>query len=490
MGKPFASMKATGGGGSTAQANNTGFDQFMQNGLQNGQFGNTTNQLLQGRIGDPTSYQQFFQNAGQGTGGVGGYPMQSFGNSPSYDPMIAGGFGGEGSFNPGGTPGGSPFGGGGPGGWLPGNGGFGLGQVDTNYQSPQFQGMNFQAPNQFQGQYNAPGQQGIQLGDPFGGPSQPNVGDIGSQLLNGYGSRAQLGSAGSANMDGEFAQGARAGILRDLNAQVGDTRARFGMGGSSNLGSAGQYAESNLRAEAAPSIATAMGQINQQERGLNLQSRRQDLENFLGSRTQDVNQLGYLLGQRGQDVTQRGQSMDQFGNMIGQNNQAILGQNQQNNQNAQFGAQFGLDANNSNNQAMQQYQNMLMNQNQFGNAFNQQNSQFGANFGQQGQQMNNQFGLQNQQQMNQFGLGNMQNMMQNQQQMNQYGLGQANVGLGMQQNQLSAQQNAMQQMFQAYMQNQQLNTAQRQQYVQPGYVQQGMGLLSQGADIFKKVTGR
>ncbi len=111
---------------------------------------------------------------------------------------------------------------------------------------------------------------------------------------------------------------------------------------------------------------------------------------------------------------------------------------------------------------------IVQNQNQFQNTFNQGNSQFGANFQQGADMFNTNAQLQNQGMINQFGLGS------------------ANVGLGMQQNQMQAQQGAIQAFMQMLMQNQGLNTAQAQTYNKPGYIEQGLGILGTGANIASK----
>jgi hypothetical protein len=282
--------------------------------------------------------------------------------------------------------------------------------IHGGYAPPQFQGFTPQTPGQIN--YAAPSW----VGTDYGNPNAQNS------------ATAQLGSAGSANVDGEFGSAVREILNRQSEKSIGDLRARYGATGS-GLGSNAQFAESNFRAEALPQIAAALGNINQQERGLNLTQRGQDLQNFYA----------------------------------GQNN-LMQGQNAQNLFN-QANAGMGMQAQGMNLDALMQMNQMGQQQNQFQNQFNQGNSQFGAQFGQQAD------------------MFNANNMLQNQQMQNQFGLGQAQIGSGLQAQQSQAQQYAIAQMMQAFMQNQGLNTAQRQQVYQPGWVQQGLGAAGQIAGI-------
>jgi hypothetical protein len=293
-----------------------------------------------------------------------------------------------------------------------------------NGMAGPFQNFTPQSPGVANANFAAPQWQSQQFGniDPFSGINP-------ATLSSGLGTTAQLGSAGSANVDGEFGAAVREILNRQSEKAVGDLRARYGASGS-GLGSNAQYAESNFRAEALPQIAAALGGINQQERGLNLQQRGQDLQNFYQGRGADISQMG-LMGQQGANANNAILGMNQI--LAGQNN----AMNQFNQGNAQFGSQIGLQAQGMNMDAINQMNQLNQNQNQF---------------------MNN-YGLQNQQMGNQFA-----------------GM-QAQTGLGLQQNQQQAQQFAIQQLMQALMQNQGLNTAQRQQVYQPGWVQQGLGAI-------------
>lgn len=195
------------------------------------------------------------------------------------------------------------------------------------------------------GQYNSPTYKPFDLQNMLNNPEFQNM------MKMGLGGQANLADAGSADVYGKFATDTQNLLQRKADRDVADLRARYGMGGGSNLGSAAALAEGNFRAENNAQIGTALGNINLQERGLNLTQRGQDLQNYLGSRGLDINQLGLLSN------------------------------------NAQFGSDLG------------------MRNSQFENLFNQNNSQFGATFGQNAAIQNNNFGLQNQQQMNQYGIG-------------------------------------------------------------------------------------
>lgn len=106
------------------------------------------------------------------------------------------------------------------------------------------------------------------------------------QLLNGGHTGRPAGSNAVANTQGV------AGVLSDILAggggnvggslatllkqsqerNVNNLRARFGASGGSGFGTPAAYAESNYRAEAAPQIATQVGQLQLQALGPVLQS--------------------------------------------------------------------------------------------------------------------------------------------------------------------------------------------------------------------------
>lgn len=437
-------------------------------------------------------------------------PNTSIGNG-----VGGGGGGGNGMFNEYGMPtGGTDMSGlGGTGGTdmsgLTGNGGFNVGQVGGNYQGAGYNQFSGQRPGDVNGAYNA-----AQYNQ-FNG-SMPGMvnGENGAwndpaflqQLQMGLGGSAQLGDAGSADIDGRFGTAVRDMFARDQMKGTADLRARYGMGGSNGLGSAAAVAEGTYMAEGIPKLAAALGEINVQERGLNLQQRGQDLQNYLGSRGLDNSQLGMMAqnNQFGGDLSLRGQMANQgmqmdWNRLGSQNNQWM---NQFNQGESQFGASLGMQGQMANQQNAQNWNQLGSQNNQWMNQFNQNDSQFGAQFGQNAQQMNNQFGLQNQQQMNQYGLGvnsnqlqNQQqmnqyglgvnsNQLQNQQQMNQYGLGVAGIGIDQQRMQQQQQQFMFQQMMQAYMGQAGWNTPQAENVVKEPWYNSIPAWITAGAGAY------
>lgn len=447
MGKPFGGMKQTGGGGAGAKSATTGFENFLSQGINQGvfgggNFGDAINQMLQGRAGDPNNFGQYFDQVNNGnTGGM--LPGQLNIGSSFAPPQYQG-------FNP----------------------------MGGEFQAPQFQQFNPQQPGVIDGSFNAPQFQAASLQ----GFDPNQFGASVNKLNNNFGTTAQLGSAGSADVDGEYGQAVRSILGREQEKQVGDMRARFGATGS-GLGSNAQYAESNFRAENTPRIAAALGDINMQERGLNLQQRGQDLQNFYSGRGADVSQLNAM-------TTQGGLGLQGVLGLNGQNLQQMGMLNNFNQGNAQFGAAQGMQAQGMNMNALMQMNQMGQNQNQFMNQFNQGNAQFGA----QNQMQMNQL-MQNQNQfMNSFGQNNAQfgagqqqqadmfnvnAQMQNQGMMNNWAMNRAQLGMGQQQMAAQQQQAGIQALMQMLMQNQGLNTSQRQQVYQPGWVQQGLGAAGQ-----------
>jgi hypothetical protein len=367
--------KTVGGGAATGVAND--FNAFLKQGLNNGQFGAMgqtqgigadINSLLQGRTGDPTGLNDY-QNTLKQMGEAGRYTPDAI-NGPT-------------SANPYDDP----------------NNGF-------NQVFGQMGGLQM-GPANLQGF-------GAQSGDLAGIMSrigqQANLSNMGGQqnLLNQVGMQGLMQSINPAfqrnagNPNTPYGLAMQQLLGQQSQRDIGDLRARYAMSGGSQ-GSPAMQAESLYRSQAIPQMTAAMGQINQQEQGLDLQaaglnsqnmlgqqsnalqallgsgnlgiqSRGQDLQNWLGNReadntagglsVQNANQMNQAnTTARGQDLQNmlQSRSLDlqqlmQMGNMAGQSNQAGL-QNNQFNSNMGFNsqvqnAQNGLNANS-------QYNNLL-----------------------------------------------------------------------------------------------------------------------------------
>jgi hypothetical protein len=355
---------------------------------QTNMFGQGINQLLQGQIGDPSSYQGLFEGLQGNNGGL---------------PNMAG----------------------------------------VSYNTPQF------SQGQFQG---APDFQGMDLGQYMG---MLGGGGGGFDAMGAYNKSLQglgnlnipkdfnLSQGMAANFDTPETKAIQQIIGRNMDKDVAAMRARFGSGGGTSYGTGAAFAEGNLRAEANPQIAQALSQVNRQEREMDLANRGMVGNMLLGQRAQDSQNLqagGQIgLGQRGQDMSARMQGQGNQLGLIGMMLQQQMGQNQYGMQQADMANQWGL-----NNAGMQ-------------NQFNLANS---------GQQMN----------ADQF---NTNAQLQNQQMQNQFGLGKAGIGLGMQGNQLQAQQGMYGQLFNAMNGSNQLGTAKRETLVSP----------STGSQIFNGAMG-
>lgn len=111
------------------------------------------------------------------------------------------------------------------------------------------------------------------------------------------------------------------------NQDIADLRARFGAGGGASRGTPAQYAEATLRAQQTPEIAAALGNIRQQEAGLDLGNRQLQSSNLLQNAG---------LGLQGQQSNQQaGLQAQQIGGQLGLqqnalNQQAGITTNQQN----------------------------------------------------------------------------------------------------------------------------------------------------------------
>lgn len=410
-------------GGSPVAGLGQDFNKFLQGGLSSGNygsnavnqttgFGGAINSLLGGQIGDPSTLQGFLQGL-QGNGGVGNLP-----------------------------------------------------NVNSNYSASPFQGLDFSQLGQVGTQL--PNFQGAQLNQQGIGGAQglPGINFNPAQFQN---TRLQGSLGGAAGLDpnGSFSQALQQIANTGLNSAVANTRERF----TGQSGTPAGFAEAALRAQLQPQLISQLSQANTQERGLNLQQ--------LGMNQDTVNQMNQLRMQQGLAGNQFNQANSQLGlnaqgintqNLLqnqGLQNQGLLGLNDQllnqSNQANQFGLQgLGLQQQGQqmNVQNMLAQMQQMLGQNQNQNLFNQQNSQFGANFGQQGQQMN---------------AGNMLN---NQGQMNQFGLGQANVGLQNQQQQLQAILGALGPLFGGMQQASGLATPQAQTVQKPSAFSQAISGIS------------
>lgn len=275
---------------------------------------------------------------------------------------------------------------------------------------------------------------------------------------------------------------------RNRQKAVADMRARFGAEGAGSMGTGAQFAESNLNAELAAQDASqrraqAMQLMGQDLAGnsalanVGLQNRGQDAQTAIANmqgglqgtqnNTALMNQLLGAAGQaRGQDINAQ---LQQLG-LGAQQSQFNAGQQNdwQSNlmnsilQNQQMGNQFGVNAAQLNNQAMQNNNLNALNQNQFMNQFNQNNAQNTAQFGQAANALNSQ----------------------NQQANN--ALFQAMMNSGLNLNQMGNQniQQMLAQMFGAYGQSNGLGTPQAQTIQQPsGWGQLGQAALGIGGTL-------
>lgn len=430
-----------------------------QNAYANGGGGlnDVIGKLLAGQPGDPTSTAAYFQHGLNSTGMV---------QNPGQSTAI---------FNP--------------------------QQINGTYNAQQ--GNAVFNPTQLNSQYTAPGFQGTNLNPVQTGMAQnvqaPNINlQQGPNVLQGMGQQANLQNV--VNPTNQAAN-LQAIMQNQQNSDIANLRERFG---NQALSSGAQLAESNYRAQAAPQTALALNTINQQNTNQALTQRAQDLQNFQGTQGNDTSRLGLGVNQaQGLNNSSLGLSAQGLqasqGNQNaalqqqGLNNTANLGLNDQmlnqNNQlntfnqnNAQFGANFGQQNNQLNNQNNLAAVQAAMQQ----QGINNQNNQFEATFGQNAGQLNNQFAQQLAAMMQGNQQFNTNTQLQNQGLGNQFNLGMQNVGLGMQGNQLNAQNMALQQIMQNLRQTQGLGVPQAENVVTPGW---GTQLLNAGGQIAGMVSG-
>jgi hypothetical protein len=237
-----ASTKNVGGGQATPLAND--FNNFLRNGLTTGTFGS----VPQGQQ-RPRSISEMFRSLGaerfNGPGGANPASApgslsntigQTQGIGGAINTQLQGGLGDYGSLNN--TKGIL----GDMGAFTQGVANGGVPQIDMSAIMQAFQGLG-----------NATGA----LGSP-------------SNTLNTNNSINPV-SAGSADANGTFGTAVQGVLDRQLQRNIADLRARFGASGGTSMGTPAGSAEALLRAEALPQMAAALGNINLQERGLNLQ---------------------------------------------------------------------------------------------------------------------------------------------------------------------------------------------------------------------------
>lgn len=340
--------------------------------------------------------------------------------------------------------------------------------IPTNF-SNQFNSPEFQAAqlNQLPTNFGA-GQTGMANLSQFGNAAQSNsqFGPIASQFGNALQGLMQQGSnqlqngggfnaaqnGAAVNMTPQMSYGDAYNTLgqdplleRNRMKAVADMRARFGAEGAGALGTGAQFAEGNLNAELAAQDASmrraqAMQLMGQDLAGnsalanVGLQNRGQDMQTAIANmqgglqgnqnQTALMNQLLGAAGQaRGQDIN-AGLTQQQLGSQQGMFNAGQQNDMQTNLmqaflQNQNLGNQFGVNAQQLNNSAMQNNNLNSLNNTQFQNQFNQNNASNTAQFGQAANSLNsNNMAQNNQMFQNMIGqglnlnqLGN-QNMMQ------------------------------------------------------------------------------
>ena len=121
------------------------------------------------------------------------------------------------------------------------------------------------------------------------GGSVPNV-DYSSLLNNQYGYTAN--QLQPLDVNSPIAQAALQQINNQTTQGLANLKAQFTAGGGGAFGTPAAYAESNYLAQAAPQIATALGNLNAQQQGLNLQNAALNQQG-----QQNANQLGLTQAQ-------------------------------------------------------------------------------------------------------------------------------------------------------------------------------------------------
>jgi hypothetical protein len=428
----MSKTKTTTVGGTPTSPAASQYTSWMQNMLGGGAYTGAINNLLSGTIGDPLSLTQQFQQMGQ-QGGAQLSPVdyfsQPFATTQFNQPAL------------------------------------------SNQQMPSWMGTQFQQPSLF----NTPFQNTqFQQAQPFNA-SQFIPQFQQAPLANGQYNNQQWQnpalinsiqtSAGGLDPNSAYSKAIQQMVSNQQQQDVAALRERFtGTGGSQ--GTPAAYAESNLRAQAAPQLIAAMEQANQAERGLNLQQMGLANQATLGQNS-ILAQLGQAQNQFNQGEAQFGANfglqqtglnadifnqMNQFGLQGGQlglqgaglNADIINQMNQLGLQQGLAGNQFNLQGAGLNADIMNQMNQLFNQQGLAQNQFNQSGAQLGMQqtgmnadimnqlnqlmLSQSGQQ--NQFNQQNAAQMLQAAMANQSNALQNQQLMNQYGLGMGNLYQG------------------------------------------------------------
>lgn len=322
-----------------------------------------------------------------------------------------------------------------------------------------------------------------------GGASGYNPASIGSGVA--------LDPAANFDFNSPVVQANAASANRQLDQSSADLRARFGASGAGSLGTGAQFAESNMRAAAAPELIRANAQVANEFNANDLANRTARANVGLGSRGQDanvalgnmqggiqgaqntnqygiaqmtagVNNLGNLLqsssNARSADLSTglgvRGQNIDQNSNLNSINagtansnvNAGVAGRGQDLNsliQNMGLGNSF-FSNNAAQNASNRQTNNSnSMTNSNFGNLFNQNNASNTATFGQSANSLN----ANTLAQMIQSGI-------------QQNGMGNNNI------------QNILSQMFGSFQQSNGLGTPQAQTIQQPSQTGQIVNLLS------------
>lgn len=128
--------------------------------------------------------------------------------------------------------------------------------------------------------------------------SIPNV-DYGSTLNKTFGYTPN--TLQPLDVNGTLATAAQQQIHNQTTQDLANLKAQFTAGGGGAFGTPAAYAESNYLAQAAPQIATALGNLNAQQQGLNIQNAGVNNQAQQAAQGMDLSQaqsLASMLGQQ------------------------------------------------------------------------------------------------------------------------------------------------------------------------------------------------
>jgi hypothetical protein len=126
-------------------------------------------------------------------------------------------------------------------------------------------------------------------------PDRVNMGQLGGmmgQTQNAQGLNFNPFQSGGADFTGPTAQAIKQIADQQLQQGLNDVRSRYSAGGGQMFGTSAQHAEGQVLSQAVPALMAQLGQLNQQEAGIQGANNALNLQGMLGANQANQNAVG------------------------------------------------------------------------------------------------------------------------------------------------------------------------------------------------------